>query len=678
MLQFSQMSDKAPTLKPGDQIAGFQLTREIARGGMGYVFEATELTLGRRVALKIISEELRKNDDFIKRFQREARTLARVAHPNVVSVHTVGEQDGVNFIAMEYVDGSNLRSFLRTGKFFFGDLCEILKKVTLGLSAVHEQGIVHRDIKLSNVLVTSQGEVKIGDFGLAKVVGEVASDITETGQQIGTMQYMAPEVLQGEPFSEQSDVFSLGILFYETLAGFNPFLAGTSIETADQIRNLEVEFSPELMTQLSSELRSLILGMVAKKPFARTSLKDVCASLEAAVKACPSPLASRRWPAGFEIDKLGNVIDFLVERDCSSPAELSLVLAAIQDKSSPRGQGAVRPDPTVLSEALGAVRSGSFKIPDQISSDDIPSIDIPVEKPKPPVKKKSAPKPEASVEIDPQILATERRKQEVSEMKATAPTRPIKRVELEVPSAPPPPEREERIRPQRPSLFSRIFGALGWAFSPGKVFLALLAGGSFYFWNYAGVTDALVAPPPECQHSAEGFPDAPMYKEIPATALFGALRQGGLVCDRGMNCWSAFQPWIGFTAKRDHLFPRSPWGEAYSNGSLRFFRDPAKRTLRVRNTEVSPTSRLSLGVEECIFTYREEKAPLLRYQLAALVGASLDLQAEEATSTAAATAPAATNTATGKSAVNVIPEKKDASWNQKSWDRFMNYINTGK
>lgn len=241
-------------------------------------------------------------------------------------------------------------------------------------------------------------------------------------------------------------------------------------------------------------------------------------------------------------------------------------------------------------------------------------------------------------------------------------------------------EREPRIRPEKASSFAFVGDFRRWLFSPAKVLLAALAGGAIYVWSFAGVGEAWVAGPAECGQSAHGFEGPMPYKDLPLPPAFASFRSTGLVCDAQLYCWARGRPWQAFQPARDHLFPKSPWGEAYALGSLLLFYDSAKGTLRARNSEAGAQARLTLGLEECVFALRKETLPLFRYYLASVAGTQLEgILGDGSAAPPEAKTPAPAPAPPGKSAVAPpIPEKKDGTWNQKGWDRFMNFINKGE
>jgi serine/threonine protein kinase len=197
----------------------------IGYGGMGFVFKARQPHLGRLVALKLLSDHLAKEPRFAERFNREGRVLARMNHPNIVTVYDFGATEHFYFLLMEYVDGVNLRQAMEAGRFSPGEALRVVPKICEALQYAHEQGILHRDIKPANILLDTRGQVKIADFGIAKLVGEEKADVTltATGATLGTPQYMAPEQLESpSDVDHRADIYSLGVVFYEMLTGELP------------------------------------------------------------------------------------------------------------------------------------------------------------------------------------------------------------------------------------------------------------------------------------------------------------------------------------------------------------------------------------------------------------------------------------------------------------------------
>jgi predicted Ser/Thr protein kinase len=214
----------------GSRIGNYELVREIPGGGMGRVFEAIQLTLSRTVAIKVLRQELAESDDQAARFRREADTLARLDHENIVRVYDVVEHDGAHYIVMEYVGGPPLGELLaKAGRFPPAFARDVAVEIAGALSAAHGSGIIHRDIKPGNILFTTAGRPKLADFGIARMLDTATNT---QSQLVGTPYYMSPEQVRGEGLSPASDVYSLGVVLYEMLSGHVPFNAETPIGVA--------------------------------------------------------------------------------------------------------------------------------------------------------------------------------------------------------------------------------------------------------------------------------------------------------------------------------------------------------------------------------------------------------------------------------------------------------------
>jgi serine/threonine protein kinase len=268
----------------GRTLGDFQVLRKIGQGGMGQVYLARQLSLKRQVALKILRDDHTANAVALQRFQAEAEAVARISHPNIVQVHAVGEAGGLRFMALEYVDGRNLRDYLdRKGPPELPVAVAILKQVAAALQRAAEAGLVHRDVKPENILLTRKVEVKVADFGLSRVFA--ADDrqplsLTQTGMTLGTPLYMSPEQVQGQPADHRSDLYSLGVTAYHLLAGFPPFKGANAFEVAIQ----HVQRDPEPLTSyrpdLPPDLIALVHRLMAKHPADRPqSAKDVIRDL---------------------------------------------------------------------------------------------------------------------------------------------------------------------------------------------------------------------------------------------------------------------------------------------------------------------------------------------------------------------------------------------------------------
>jgi serine/threonine protein kinase len=213
--------DRLTNLEPGSVFADYRVDAVVDRGGMGVVYRATDEDLNRTVALKIIAPEHTKNPDAVRRFKSEARLAASLEHPNIVPIHRGGEYHGVLYLAMRFVPGTNLRHIIDGGQLPFDRVLRVVTAVASALDAAHERGLVHRDVKPANILVSGEDDhehVYLTDFGLTKRLGSAGS-LTRTGAWVGTPDYVAPEQIQAGAVDGRADIYSLGCVLYEMLAG---------------------------------------------------------------------------------------------------------------------------------------------------------------------------------------------------------------------------------------------------------------------------------------------------------------------------------------------------------------------------------------------------------------------------------------------------------------------------
>lgn len=253
-------------LQPGESVGGFEIRDKIAEGGMGVVYRARQIDLDRDVALKILKPSLCGDASFVERFVREAASAASLDHPNIVKIHTIGEEGPYHFFAMEYIAGKSLKEILREQtRFSIAEALDITIKIADALACAAEKQMIHRDIKPANIMVQNRNRVKVTDFGLAKCLTN-ESDLTEVGKVLGTVDYMSPEQALGQDLDTRSDIYSLGILFFEMLAGRTPFKGGhatTVIYSHVYEPPPPVEFYNRAVPQ---ELTGLVHRMLAKKP----------------------------------------------------------------------------------------------------------------------------------------------------------------------------------------------------------------------------------------------------------------------------------------------------------------------------------------------------------------------------------------------------------------------------
>ncbi len=214
-------------LAPGTRFGDYEILAELGAGGMGRVYRAKDMTLERSVALKTLAPQFGSDAGFVQRFLKEARAAARLNHPNIVQIYDFGQVGETYYLAMEYVDGHSLGAYLRRGHFSERDAILVIRHACRALAVAHAEGLVHRDIKPDNLMLTSKGEVKLVDLGIAKRVDEDQS-LTQTGQAVGTPHYISPEQIRGtRDVDARADIYSLGATLYHLVTGHTPF-RGTS------------------------------------------------------------------------------------------------------------------------------------------------------------------------------------------------------------------------------------------------------------------------------------------------------------------------------------------------------------------------------------------------------------------------------------------------------------------
>lgn len=286
------------------QIGRYQLIREVGRGAMGVVYEARDPDLNRTVAIKVLSvgQALVGSDrrQAIERFQREGRATAGLAHPNIVQVYDVGQQQGFSFIVMELCEGTSLRDVLRFEQRISEPRVRLIAEQLLSaLEAAHTHNVIHRDVKPENIIVSRGDQIKLMDFGIAKILSD--GTMTQAGQTLGSPAYMSPEQILGKPVDARSDIFSVGVVLYECLTGRKPF-DGDSITSVAYKITAE---NPPPMVGVSQLWQSIVMRALAKDPAARfQTASQVVTALQTGATVAP-PTAARPQQTGWQQQPAG-------------------------------------------------------------------------------------------------------------------------------------------------------------------------------------------------------------------------------------------------------------------------------------------------------------------------------------------------------------------------------------
>ena len=266
MAEEKNKSDSSGTNRV-QRLGDFELKKRLGKGGMGEVFLARQISLDRMVALKTLSKELAKKGDFVARFEREAKSMAKIDHPNVVKIYAVDSFKGIHFAAIEYIDGKSVQNWLdHLGRFSLADAVYIAIVSAEALKHAHSKNMVHRDIKPDNILITQKGVVKVADFGLAKAMDEDVS-MTQSGTGLGTPLYMAPEQARNAKHVDQRvDIYALGATLYHLLTGKLPFMATTALELILAKEKGTYPTARSVRSEIPERLDLIIDKMMAKDP----------------------------------------------------------------------------------------------------------------------------------------------------------------------------------------------------------------------------------------------------------------------------------------------------------------------------------------------------------------------------------------------------------------------------
>ncbi|MEJ2246239.1 MAG: serine/threonine-protein kinase, partial [Acidobacteriota bacterium] len=270
------------TLSTGTKLSHYEITAQIGKGGMGEVYQATDTKLGRDVAIKVLPEEFAKDADRVARFQREAKLLASLNHPNIAAIYGLEESDGTNFLVMELVEGNTLDYRIKSGAIPVEEALKLALQIAEALEAAHEKGVIHRDLKPANIKVTPDGKVKVLDFGLAKAFAGEQADLnlsnsptlsvaaTQQGVILGTAAYMSPEQARGKSVDKRADIWSFGVVLFEMLTGRQIFTGETVSDTLASVLAREPKWQ-SLPPNLHPRVRLLLERCLEKDPKNRYS-----------------------------------------------------------------------------------------------------------------------------------------------------------------------------------------------------------------------------------------------------------------------------------------------------------------------------------------------------------------------------------------------------------------------
>ncbi len=281
MLSMCPISDAGAGVNDMASIGHYEIVTELGRGGMGVVYKGYEAALNRYVAIKVLSPALAHDEAIKERFLREARSMAALNDPHIIQIYFIGEHEGQPFFAMEFVEGESLSTYLkREGRLSPEQAARVLYQTALGLATAHDKGVIHRDIKPGNLMLTQRGQIKIADFGIALSQHDFSKKLTSTGEFVGTPGYLSPEVCTGQPVDLRSDIFSLGIVLFEMLTGRMPFTDESPLGLLLEVVRAEIPDVRELNADVDPELTRILKRMTEKDPAQRyASCHELAADL---------------------------------------------------------------------------------------------------------------------------------------------------------------------------------------------------------------------------------------------------------------------------------------------------------------------------------------------------------------------------------------------------------------
>ncbi|HSB09427.1 MAG TPA: serine/threonine-protein kinase, partial [Blastocatellia bacterium] len=300
------------TIAPGTKLDPYEILSQLGAGGMGEVYRARDSRLNREVAIKVLPASFSDDQDRLRRFEQEATATSALNHPNILTVYDIGSYEGSPYIVAELLEGEELRDLLDDGVIAQRKVIDYAQQIAGGLAAAHSKSMVHRDLKPENIFITTDGRVKILDFGLAKLTpsklaagasSEVATQkaITDAGTVMGTVGYMSPEQVRGQVADYRSDIFSFGAILYEMLRGRRAFIGESQIEVMNAILKEEPEELTQTNSKINPALEMIVHRCLEKKPERRfQSTSDLCFAIEALSTPSESRVETSAMPAVTE------------------------------------------------------------------------------------------------------------------------------------------------------------------------------------------------------------------------------------------------------------------------------------------------------------------------------------------------------------------------------------------
>src|ERR1700722_2289070 len=326
----------------------YQIRSELGRGGMGVVYKASEPSLNRHVAIKVLARSLAHDESVRERFLREARSMAALNDPHIIQIFFIGEEAGQTYFVMELVDGISLGALIKhEGKLSTEQAAKAIYQTACGLAVAHDNGVIHRDIKPGNLMVTTRGNIKIADFGIALTTQDFSKKLTSSGEFVGTPGYLSPEVCLNKPVDQRSDIFSLGVVLFECLTGHMPFKDESPLGLMLEVVTADIPDVRTLNTQVDRELSRILAKMIAKNPLDRY---QTCHELM-------SDLAGHSLVA--------NGGDMPLPKDIAAPVASGRIKTMVSARHDlPRTAPTPRPMGTKLASRLPSVPGDALVLPD--------------------------------------------------------------------------------------------------------------------------------------------------------------------------------------------------------------------------------------------------------------------------------------------------------------------------